>query len=217
MLEDVKESYVEAISAAFPLHRVIIVFWGFISAIAVAHQDYLSIIETILRFQISGLSFEENKLLEHATLFDCLWGFALCFFSFCIYNFLAKSIFLLVSKSINYEQKVEDQRKKFAWISRIPHAERGNALARAERKKKEQQSPLRWRSIAAETALAFSIAAGFSSFWGNALDVTLSGLALLCSIALQANLIYVFLGNYLGSALQESMLNEEQNSIVPPA
>lgn len=139
MLDDIKDTYTEAISTALPLHRVFVVAFGFLCAVAVAHQSYLSIIETVLRFQISDLSFETDKLFERATLFDCLWGLALCFFSFCCQKLLANCIFLLISKSIDYDKRIAEQRQKFAWMSAIPYAERSSALIRIEKKKKEQQ------------------------------------------------------------------------------
>lgn len=75
---------------------------------------------------------------------------------------------------------------------------------------------MRWRAVTSELFIALCIAMAVSSYWGNALDAALAGTAFFCSLILQANLMHVFLRSYLGPALQESLLDEEQDAILPP-
>lgn len=216
MFDDVKDNYVEAISSTLPLHRFVIVVFGFLCAIAIGNQEYRSIIETILRFQISKLSFEEDMLFEHATLFDCMWGLILCLLSFACYKLLSNFIFLSISTAINYDQRIATQRLRYAWISALSQSDKNIALIRIEKRKKVQQKKLRWRSVAAELAIAFCVAMAASAYWGNALDAALAFAGFVFFLAIQGNLIYVFLRDYLGSALQESMLEDDQAAISPP-
>lgn len=217
MWDTVKENYTEAISAAFPIHRFLIAVLGFLCAIAIAHQSHLSVIETLLRFQLSSLSTESGKLFEHASLMDCLWGLLLCGSSFSCYQLLAKTIFSSISKIVNYRHKVEVKFKQFQWLSELPSIDRSNALKRVDLEKKSQQKLLKSRAVGAELLIAIFLALTISSYWGNTLDIIVAALAFFVAVGLQANLVYLFFAKYLGPALQESILNGEKDEIRPPS
>lgn len=216
MWETVKENYTEAISSAFPIHRFLIAVLGFLCAVAIAHQSHLSIIETLLRFQLSSLSTESGKLFEHASLLDCLWGLILTASGFGCYQLLAGTIFSWISKIVNYKQKVEVQYKQYRWLSLLPPQDRDRALNRVNLEKKDQQKRLKSRATGAEFAIAVFLGLGLSSYWGNALDIVVAAFALLVGIGLQANIVYIFFAKYLGPALQESILNDSKDEIRVP-
>lgn len=216
MWDTLKENYTEAISSVFPIHRFLIAMLGFFCVVAVEHQSHLSIVETLLRIKLASLSTEPGKILENTSVMDLSWGFMLSAASFAGYQLISQKMFSGISRTVNYKEKVDQKYEQFRWLSLLPPTDRNHALNRVSLEKKRQQKILISRAIGAELAIAFFIALSVSSYWGNALDVTVAIFALFVGIGIQANVVFVFFAKYLGPALEESILNDSKEEIRPP-
>lgn len=207
MWDIVKENYFESIATVLPIHRILIALFGFLCVLSIEQQNYKSIIETLLRFEFSNFSTESGKLLEHASLFDCLWGLILCISSIIIYHFSAKIIFSKISKIIKYEQRVNAHIEQYKWLLKIPDADRSRSIERAQVLKKNSLKKLRFFSVGAEFSISIFLSLMIASYWGNALDIAVAGVAFILSFAMHGSYVYFFYSTYLGPALQENLLN----------
>lgn len=215
MLDTIKDSYAETIASALPLHRVFIALFGFLCSITVANKTHKSIVESILRIEFQSISTSTGKLLEKATLFDCFWGLVLCLITLVAYHSIAQLSFLLINKSINFDNKIRDRIKEFEWLKNLKNSDRTRAIERIELAKSNALKRIRNLGTLIELSIAISISLLASSYWGNLLDGLVGASAMLIAILIQAYFMHFFFSTYLGPALQEAIINGSQDVIRP--
>lgn len=215
MLDTIKESYAETIASALPLHRVFIVLFGFLCSISISNKTHKSIIETILRIEFHSISTSAGNLLEKATLFDCFWGLTLCMATLVVYHGIAWLFFLLINKSIDFDNKIRSRIKEFEWLTKLKDSDRTRAIERIELAKTNSLKRIRSLGVMIELLIAISISLLASSHWGNLLDSLVGTSAMLIAIIVQVYFMHFFFSAYLGPALQEAIINGSKDVIRP--
>lgn len=102
--EAVEKSYTDAITAAFPLHRILIFASGLVITVGIKNQTHLSIFETIANINISYF-YSISALLKNFVIYDLFFSLSMIFFGWVFSRIILRIFLFLAEKSTDLWKK----------------------------------------------------------------------------------------------------------------
>ncbi len=204
--ESFGSTYLEAASAALPLHRLVLFAFGCVGSIAVKHQTHLSVLESLSYIRLGELIDFKSPLLKDATVANVLIGIGLALAGWIIARALIWLTFTLASKATNLSKNIPQPPANAANGVLAPPADRHQMVALIEASLEIPR--VRLRAMNAFVELSGGMAAGcaIASIWGNAIDMVASIAFLLTAICIGIFAVTLFFNEYFGPALYIAQL-----------
>lgn len=204
--ESFGSTYLEAVSAALPLHRLVLFVFGLIGSIAVKHQTHLSALESLSNIRLGELIDFKSPLLKDATVANVFIGIGLVLAGWIIARALIWLTFTLASKATNLSKNIPQHPANIAQDELVPPNDRQQMVALIEASLEIPR--VRLRAMNALVELSGGMAAGCAvvSIWGNATDIVASIIFLFTAICISIFAVKLFFNEYFGPALYIAQL-----------
>lgn len=196
--ESVGSPYVEAATAALPLHRLVLFGSGLLSALAVKSQTHLSIVETISRTKLLSLAEFSTGPFSTATLGDILIGVSAVVAAWALWRALVLLVFELAAKATKIVQRAQDALNSFQLPAQL--ADRQAAIEVIRTSLEAPRSRLRALNAFAESSCGVGLVLLIASYWGNRLDLVVGATLMLLALGLITVAVRCFLADYFGPA-----------------
>lgn len=204
--ETVSSTYVEAASLALPLHRVVVFAAGFFGSLSVASETHLSVLETVLRIELSSLTSLNSGPLALASIGNVFFGFGLVFLAWALSRGLLWAVFTMGAKATNLWSKVDEANKKYDDRRFIEAAERQASVSLIEASLQETRARVRACNAFAEIFCGLGVGCSIGYLWGNVLDLLVGFCSFAIALTLHVVAVRIFLAEYFGPALLKAQL-----------
>lgn len=204
--ETLEKTYSNAITAAFPLHRLIIFLCGAVFSLAIKTQDYSSIVQTIANTKLSEFTSLSSDLFKHTELSDVICGFSLIAFSWFISRFFTKLIFFFGVEANNVWSKIESNSNDFDF-NKLEISKRKEIVEWIDFITSTPRAKISTINSFSELFMGFSLVLFVSSYWGDRIDILIGFLFFAASLILKFNSINIFTSQILG---QSALKNQVQ-------
>jgi len=202
--EDVGATYAEAATKALPLHRAVVFAAGFLVSLAIQRQTHLSILETLSCVPLTDFATFEKGFLAKATSANAMWAIGLTIVAVLLSKTLTRLAYMLVDRATGASKRAAQLDR--AWLKGLSIEERKAALELIDAGLAEPRGRLRSMTSINELLSGIGIAFAVAAHWGNVLDGTISGVALVSAACSHLLAIQIFLGDYFGPALTRAQL-----------
>lgn len=204
--ESIEKTYSDAITSAFPLHRLMLFFSGVVFSLAIKNQDYLSISETISKIKISEFASLSSDLFAVTDLGDIVFGFSLVAMSWILSKLLTKMFFLMAVRLTNIWRRIDENSNQFDFESNIELSKRKEFVEWIDSILVAPQKKISSINSFSELFLGLSLALIVSSYWGNLLDVLYCFIFLFFSLLLKFKAINLFISDVLGASALKNQI-----------
>jgi len=201
----IADHYGDAVKAALPLQRLALAGLGFLGSLCVDAQKYLSITETLVRVQLSDLSFAAGALLAKAAVGHIVLGLALASLGWLASRAILAALYAVGSRAIRLAEQQAPAMAQYRSLT-VSREESAAAIAQLDSIVQGPARRMRALNAAAELAAGVALGAGIAAIWGNALDVLVSLASLLAALALHSVGLRIFLRSYLGPAMVKAAI-----------
>lgn len=202
--EDIGSTYIEAATKAFPLHRAIVFFAGFLMSLSVQHRTHFSALETLAVIPLLELTMENEGFFAKSTVGNIIWALI----STIAGIFLSKILIRVAYGIVDRATKATEQAKNLDgdWISSLSIEERKAALELVNSGMLEPRARLQTLTAINELLIGVGIVFSVAAFFGGALDFLVGGVAFVCAFFSHLFSIRIFLTDYYGVALAKAQL-----------
>lgn len=207
--ESVEKSYTDAITAVFPLHRIVIFIFGFIITIGIKNQTHLSILETVANINISYFS-SLSLVIKNFAIYDLFFSLSMVFAGWLSSRIILRTFLYLAARSTKLWTKINSNQPQYDFGDELKISERKEAVEWIDLITSEVKSRLKTINFNAETAsgIGFGLLAAF--YWGNILDLLGFLVLFVISTFLSLKSISIFISDYLGPYSVKVMLQSGQ-------
>lgn len=207
--ETVEKSYTDAITAAFPLHRVIIFLAGLMIAYAIKTQTHLSITETIFNINLQEIS-SLTLLINKFFIYDLFFSLFMVFSGWLTSRSILRIFFYLAARSTELWTKINSNQPQYDFGAELSISDRKEAVDWIDSITNDSKSHI--RSINFKSEIFAGIGAGLlvAFKWGNIIDFLGFLFLITISIFLSLKSISIFISDYLGPFSIKSMLQTGQ-------
>ena len=216
MLEELQEKYLDEIRALLPLHRIFLCMLGFMSSLIISNQTHKSITESLIRLNLTSLSFETGKLFENAQIWHVLIGILLTIFTFLLNNNISKIILKFLLSKTNAKNKIEEKTLKIRELLQKENHHSKEILPLIEKQSEEAKNKISRIANNGELCTGIFICFGIASWYGNIIDISMSIIFLVTALMKIYFAIYYFFSKYLKYDIVKAILSNEQSELKLP-
>lgn len=204
--ESFGSTYLEAASAALPLHRLVLFVFGLVGSIVVKHQTHLSALESLSNIRLAELVDFKSSLLKDATVANIFIGIGLVLAGWIIARALIWLTFTLASKATNLSKKIPQNSANIAQDVLDSPIDRHQMVGLIEASLEIPRIRLRAMNAFAELTSGMAAGCAVVSIWGNAMDIMVSIVFLLTAVCISIFAVRLFFNEYFGPALYIAQL-----------
>lgn len=213
--EEIGSTYVESITNALPLHRLIIASSAVLGAIAISHQTHLSIAETIASIEVAQLADIKSTTIHHLKILDISFGILLPVLAWLTSYAATRFMFSLVERGANLKNRATAATEKYSNIKAMNLKDRREEIEILDKSLEKTRVKLKKISSIGEVLCGFGLLFLISSYWGNVLDISLGLLSLFGGFISSGVSLKFFFSDYYGTALFISQLQGKALPIPP--
>jgi hypothetical protein len=204
-------TYVQALTSAMPLQRLLLFGIGLLGSIAVQFQTHLSLLETVLNIPISAFTSLSNGPFVAMNLLNFAIGLTIPMIGFFCSRISMYLIFGFYDKVTAHTKRVNQSVAKHPLDSNMSIDEKIKLAEFFEKLLDQPRSQLRSLAANVEFVIGASWAFLLASHWGNALDLLIGISLFIVALFMQLHSVKFFLSEYLGHALLKAQLEWRRN------
>ena len=204
--ESFGSTYVEAVTSALPLQRLIGFSSGVACWLAIGNQTHLSVFETIARVPLENLTDFGKPPLKDANIGVLFAGVATIALGWLLARVLLRAAFAVAGWATQLEARAQKALEASGDTSAMGLDDRKKALELIDSALVQTRARLKSLAAWSEVLAGIAVSFGVASWWGNLLDVAVSVASALLLLGLTVATVNVFLRDYYGSSLYRAKL-----------